>query len=326
VDIVLFTDKPGLEKKFDPLKRSRKYTLMRHPRSELRAAVKELGRGAFLYIDLSGMKEDERERTLRFASRLRDFRYGIIDTEGVVRDVAALLHNGASDYVNGRIVGDSVTPKRIAKAVQLHPLEPPQPGKKVKTRGGLTIIPSGSDWSVVRSGQEYTFGMMYIELDDQLNLKNKHSDSQIIALMESFKRFIDRSVAHLKGRIWIWNDLGGLVLFPFDGKRCDGSVVCLRLMLSQRMFSVEESGLDRLFSYRIAFHLGNTVFRNKGETGTIVSKSINTIYHLGQKYVQPGQFYITEEALNFTPEKLRGHFIPVGNYEGHDIFRMKLPQ
>jgi hypothetical protein len=325
VEIVLFTDRPGLEKKFDPLKRSRKYTLIRHPRSELRRVVKDLGRGTFLYIDLSGLKEEEGDRILRFAARLKGFRYGIIDTEGVVRDVAELLHNGASDYVNGKVMGQTISPRRIEKAVQLHPLEPPQPGRRVKAAGGRTIIPSGADWSVVRSGQEYTFGMMYIELDDQPTLKNKHSDSQISALMDAFKRFIDRSIAPLNGRIWIWNDFGGLVLFPFDGKRCDASVICLRLMLSKRLFSVEESRIDRIFSYRIAFHLGNTVFKNKGETGTIVSKSINTIFHLGQKYLRPGQFYISEDALRFAPEKLRKLFVPVGNYEGHDVLRMKLP-
>jgi hypothetical protein len=325
VEIVLFTDRPGIEKKFDPLKRSKKYTLICHPRSDLRRVVRDLGRGAFLYIDLSGLKKEEGDRILRYTSRLKGFRYGIIDSEGTVHDVAALLHSGASDYVNGKVMGQKIDSRRIEKAVKLHPLESPKPGKKVKTAGGRMYIPSGADWSVVRSGQEYTFGMMYIELDDQPELKNKHSDSQISVLMGAFKRFIDRSIAPLKGRIWIWNDFGGLVLFPFDGRHCDAPVICLRLMLSKRMFSVEESMIDRMFSYRIAFHLGNTVFKNKGETGTIISTSINTIYHLGQKYLPPGQLYISEDALHFAPEKLRQFFVPVGNYEGHNVLRMKLP-
>jgi hypothetical protein len=115
------------------------------------------------------------------------------------------------------------------------------------------------------------------------------------------------------------------MLFPFDGKRSDVPVACLRLMLSKKIFSVEETSFDSLLSYRIAFHIGNTVYRKKGNTGTIVSTSINTIYHLGQKYLHPGQFYITEDALHFAPDGLKDCFVPVGNYEGHHIFRMKLP-
>jgi hypothetical protein len=105
----------------------------------------------------------------------------------------------------------------------------------------------------------------------------------------------------------------------------EAPVVCLRLMLARKIFSVEEIGLDLIFSYRIAFHIGNTVYKRKGNTGTIVSKSINTIFHLGQKYLYEGQFYITEEALRFMPEGLKKTFTRVGNYEGHDILRMKLP-
>jgi len=325
VEIVLFTDKPSVEKQFDLLKRSRGFTFLHYPRSELRKTVKNLNRGAFLYLDISGLKDDERSKMLHFMARLKEFRYGIIDTEGAIQDVATLLHDGASDYVNKSVMREKISIKRVRKAVQIHDLGPVPQGKAVKTANGQAIIPTGSDWSTVRQGQEYTFGMMYIELDDQSTMKNKMSDSQINTLMSAFKRYIERSIAPLKGRIWIWNDFGGLILFPFDGKRCDAPVVCFRLMLSRMIFSVEDTGLDRIFSYRIAFHIGNTVFKRKGETGTIVSTSINTIFHLGQKYLHPGQFYITEDALRFTPEGLKKSFLPVGNYEGHDILRMKLP-
>jgi hypothetical protein len=195
----------------------------------------------------------------------------------------------------------------------------------VDTVDGQKVIPSGHDWSTVRSGQEYTFGMMYIELDGHSMFKNKLSEGQLNSLMSSFKQYIERFIAELEGRIWIWNDFGGLILFPYDGRQSEAPIICFKLMLAKKIFSVEETGLDMIFSYRIAFHIGNTVYKRKGDTGTIVSKSINTIFHLGQKYLHEGQFYITEEALKLSPEGMRGAFVQVGNYEGHDILRMKLP-
>jgi hypothetical protein len=215
--------------------------------------------------------------------------------------------------------------KRISRAASLHSLEDELIAPAASAIRGQDIIASGTDWSTVRAGQEYTFGMMYIELDGQSRFKNKLSDAQLNSLMNSFKRYIESAIAPLRGMIWIWNDFGGLILFPFDGKLCEAPVVCLRLMLARKIFSVEETGLDLILSYRIAFHIGNTVYKRKGNTGTIVSKSINTIFHLGQKYLHEGQFYITEEAFRFIPEGLKKTFTRVGNYEGHDILRMKLP-
>lgn len=325
MDIVLFTDRSSVEKQFDAVRRSRVHAFSCHPLSELRKRVKTVDRGSFLYVDITGYEEDERSRLLAYLSRLKDFHYGIIDTEGKLKDVASLFHNGASDYVNRGLLIEGMSVKRISKASLLRSIESAEQRPSVSTIDGQKAIPSGRDWGTVRSGHEYTFGMMYIELDRQTTLKNKLSEGQLNSLMNSFQDYIERSVAPYWGKIWIWNDFGGLILFPYNGQKSEAPVVCLKLMLDRKIFSVEETKLDTILSYRIAFHIGNTVYKRKGDTGTIVSKSINAIFHLGQKYLHEGQFYITEEALNLSHEGIRDSFTPVGNYEGYDIYRMKLP-
>jgi hypothetical protein len=326
VDIALFTDRTGVEKQFGGVKRGKGFTLKRFPTKHLKTEVRKLKNGSFVYLDIHGYEQDERVKILKYLSKLRQLRYGIIDTEGKVKDVASLFHQGAFDYIHRNVLKEGVSASRLKKAVQLRPVETEREGLSAPKVEGLSLIPSGRDWSSIRPGHEYTFGMMYIELDDQSILKNKLSDGQINAFMHSFKRYIERNVVVERGRIWIWNDYGGLVLFPFDGNRCDATVIGLRLMLSRRLFSVEETCLDMIFSYKIALHVGNTVYKKKGTTGTIVSTSINTIFHLGQKYLHPGQFYVTREAFAFSPAGLKDSFVQVGNYEGHDIFRMKLPE
>jgi len=324
VDIVLFTDRSSVEKQFGPVKRSRSHDLQCYSRSELRKRIKTFDRGAFLYVDIAGFTDDEWGKLLTYLARLTDYRYGIIDTECKIKDVAALFHNGASDYLNRSLLGEGMSAKRLNRAVLLRSFEADVEESTIATIDGQKVIPSGHDWSTVRSGYEYTFGMMYIELDGQSTFKNTLSEDQLNSLMNSFKRYIERSITQLAGKIWIWNDIGGLILFPYDGRQSEAPVICLRLMLARKIFSVEETGLDMIFSYRIAFHIGNTVYKRKGDTGTIVSKSINTIFHLGQKYLHEGQFYITEEALKLSSEGIKGSFVQVGNYEGLDILRMRL--
>jgi hypothetical protein len=127
------------------------------------------------------------------------------------------------------------------------------------------------------------------------------------------------------GRIWIWDDFGGLILFPFDGEECAAVLTCFRLILNRKLIHAEELHCRVPFSFRIVLHIGNTIYRQKGKTGTLVSNSINSIFHLGKKFAKPGNFYITKEVYRYIPEKFRSYFISVGEYEGFDVLRMRLP-
>ena len=123
----------------------------------------------------------------------------------------------------------------------------------------------------------------------------------------------------------MWNDFEGLILFPFNGGKCNAILTCFRLMLSQKIYSVENPHFRNMLSIRIAIHIGNTIYRKAGDTGMIVSDSINTIFNMGRKFGDPGNFYLSKQVLRFTHEGLKGCFIPAGNYKGMKIVRMKLP-
>jgi hypothetical protein len=200
-------------------------------------------------------------------------------------------------------------------------------GKKQPFRTAITgLRPSGRNWSTVKSGQEYTFSLMFIELDHHGEFRKNLGEDIIDATTYSFKKLVQKLVAGDHGRIWIWDDFGGLVLFPFDGTKCDAVISCFRLMLNRKVICIEELSSRMLFSYRIVLHIGNTIYRQKGKTGTLISDSINSIYHIGKKYANPGNLYITKDVLPYVPEKLRTYFIPVVKYEGLELLRMLLPQ
>jgi hypothetical protein len=95
------------------------------------------------------------------------------------------------------------------------------------------------------------------------------------------------------------------------------------LMLNQRLISAEEFCYDFLVSFRVALHIGNTVYQLRGDTGTIVSDSINSIFHLGQKFAEPGSLYLTEDVRPLLPAGLEKSFVSEGIYEGREILRMR---
>ncbi len=330
MDILVVTDKAAVKKYFNPIKRSKTYRLRLCPCEHLKRELRGDIRGLFVYLDIDCFVFDERNKILKYLSRMRGLRYGIIDEPGALEDTASLFHDGASDYLDRNVLQKGIDARRLRRVVSFAAagdstaLESVKPGS-VSQEEVPQHIPSGSSWSSVRTGQEYTFCLMFVELDDQITLKNQFSDAQLNIAVNKFKDFIDRTVAPEQGRIWMWNEFGGLILFPYDGA-CFGAVLaCMRLVLSRKLFSVEELDFKTLVSYRIALHIGNTVYRRRGDTGTIISSSINTIFHLGKKYVNPGNFYVTADVYRNLPQKLKKSFRAAGSFEGHGIMRMRLP-
>jgi len=94
-------------------------------------------------------------------------------------------------------------------------------------------------------------------------------------------------------------------------------------MLDRNIISAEDIGFNIPLSYRISLHIGNTVYKNRGDTGHIVSDTINSVFHIGQKYAGPGGFYVTQEIFPFIPKGLDAYFIPAGVFEGREIRRMR---
>jgi hypothetical protein len=80
---------------------------------------------------------------------------------------------------------------------------------------------------------------------------------------------------------------------------------------------------DIIPSYRVALHIGATTYHTRGQTGRIVSDSVNTIFHLGRKFTRPGHFCMTETAVPYIPAGIRQYFVPAGRFEGHEITRMR---
>jgi len=324
VEIVLFSDSRAVREAFAGLSRRGKCGVSYMKTGDLKKGMASLAADTIVYLDVSGMGEAALKKALRLLSGKDGARYAVVDPKNSIRDAGALFHDGACDYIGRETLRGGITEKRIRRAAEFRKTEGPAAeagdcGLPVGCR------PSGRDWKEIRSGQEYTFCFMFIELDNLKESKKTFGDANLSNPIEPFLRHVERRISPAGGRVWMWTDYGAIVLFPFDGLRCDAVLTCFKMMLGRKLFSIEESGFNAWVSYRIVLHIGNTIYRSKGETGTLVSDSLNSIFHLGQKYARPGQFYLTDEVFGFVPAPLRDFFVPAGKFEGRDILRMRLP-
>ncbi len=337
MEIVVYTNSARTRTCFDAIARSRKYALAFEPLERLDGWIKNGHNGApaLVYVDLTG--SPDADAVMKRLSRTQGKPFCVIDARNSVDDPAGLFRAGAMDYVGRPVFAAGITVKRIDEVVSFVRSAYPDltagrtesaPSGSRSEKGTVSAKrsrPSGDTWDSVQLDREYTFAMLFAELDNVVDYEAKTSPGFTASLSEAFSRLVEREVAPYQGRLWMWRDYGGLVLFPFNGKSCPALVSCIRLVLNRPIENVQSFHLNTPLSFRLALHLGNTVYRHKGETGHIVSDSVNFIHHLGQKFTPPSAFTITSEVHRLVPQGLADLFVPLGNFEQRSIYRMRLP-
>ena len=318
--IFVFSSTKGIEKLFPVLKKTSPESYTFFAAKEFLKKLKEIPSGSLIYLDVSAYDVKTLNKNLGAIIKRNSLSAGIIDPKGSISDPAMLFHSGACDYIGKDLFRKKFDAKRFIAAARFSDMNH-------ESTGDLTIadaVPlSGMDWKTVRSGKEYKFCFLFIELDRQKEIKSSQFGGQNKNPADMFRKYVETQLKGSGGKIWMWMDHGGLILFPFNGTTCSGIAPMLKLILNRVIFEVDESIFNEMLSFRTALHIGSTVYRDRGDTGKIVSDSINFIFHLGQKRAEPGSVYITEDILSILPATLVPLFQPKDEYEGRKIFCMK---
>jgi len=330
-NIVLVTENDRVAAFFQPLRRSRTYCFTVMSYSEWRSSGEE----AFCYFDVSSLKRRQLDSEIR-ALRNRDLPWGIVDPDGTVEDMAAMFHRGAGDFIDLRR-DLTFRVNRVRRAVEFYhstrkqgdlpadshnksPCTPP-PGKiRLKK-----LAPPSISWDRVKENGEYSFSFLYVELLPSGEWKGKSGDFHKEQMQTAFHDAISRRADDFDGRVWMWNEWTGLVLFPFDGKKCDAGVLGVRLLLNRVLLSLEGGDFQTVLNYKLALHIGSTLYRERGRTGTIVSDDVNFIFHLGVKKTEANSLYLSDTAHSMISQRLHSLFHERGDFEGHGTYRMVSP-
>lgn len=291
-----------------------------------RRLVPALKEPTLCYLDLSGLPGGKLTGALRLLAKNPHLAYGLIDPGGELSDPSRFFHDGAVDYLNRAVLQEGIDSRRLARVwAYSRRVRADSAGQATgAAASGVLYLPSGCDWSEVYPGREYTFCILFIELDGKEEMERKYGMGNLNIALSSFRSYIENSVKSSLGRLWYWSSFGGLVLFPFNGKECPAIGCLFRLVLFRHLYDIEESPFPNFLSYRLVLHLGNLVYSDRN-VGSVVSESLNSVFHLGQQFARPGGFYLTEEALRFGPPALKPFFLEAGVFEGRKILCMRQP-
>ncbi len=320
MNVTVYSDTKKTEDLFSSIKKG--YTFQYLSLDKLKKGLKQVQPGTLVYVDISTLDETNRGKTLKLCQKLDQCHVGIIDSKGVIPDVAELFHRGASDYIGKNQYREGITQKRLKTVTAFKKLDISEEITAIRS----DYISSDIGWENIKPGNEYTFCFMFIELDNQKEIKSVYGGQNFDQFQERFHNLLEMLLNPLEGKIWMWMDFGGLALIPFDGKKCDAILKAFRMILNRRLYLAEHLETNIDITYRIALHIGNTEYKQRGETGKIVSDTINSIFHLGQKFAGPGDFCMTSELFPFIPPGMKPCFLPAGEFEAREIMKMMLPR
>ena len=326
--LLIFTDGSAIKKYFSGIESSRSWDLQFSPHEDLRRIMKKMNDAELYLFDYASAVDETRQKDLNYFLKKTDAATGVIDRKNEILDPAAMIMKG-TDYLGGGLLKEGIKAERLNKSIEFHrrreglsSTDEEAPAEEDKKQRTKYIIPEGG-WKGVKSGHEYTFLMLFTEISIPADLKKKSGKVHLNQLKQIFQSVVEREIEPYDGRVWIWNEYGGLVLFPFDGESAEAVIPAVKLMLNRVLISVEDFQLHSSINLRSAIHLGTSIYKARGKTGTIISDSINSIFHLGTKYTPQDDLDITAEVYDILPERVQTLFIRAGIFEGRDIFRLR---
>ncbi|MCD6121000.1 MAG: hypothetical protein J7K04_04115 [Spirochaetales bacterium] len=319
--IMIFSDQVENYKNNLPLKTKPAFQVAYYNLKELKTILRKADNEILVYAEIPS-RETGKAITCYLSKKAALF-WAVIDLNKVYEDPAELFHLGAVDYVseNNLLTGNfRKRINRILKYLKKYRNFSEIIGEQTALKENLKIPADG--WNSIRVGKEYTFFIMYIELDGKEDFEKKWGKLNLDRAIGTFKRYVERVSRQFNGRLWIWSGFNGIILFPFDGKKGDAILCGFRLYLFKNIFDVEESLFPNFISFRTAIHFGSMTYK-RNETGHIISDTINSIFHLGKRFVKAGDFCVTEDAFRYSPEALKDYFKKTGEYEGRLIYTLK---
>ena len=185
--------------------------------------------------------------------------------------------------------------------------------KVVPLKEDLEVRP---DWGALKNGRSYDVTVASMDIVGSSELVNRFGRKKMEKFYSFFWTSLGERLAVYDGRIWSWAGDGGILAFAFKNHRERAARFAIEMQRVMPLInSHTRNPINEDVAIRIGMHSGKVAFLN--DTGKMISDVINLAAHLEKRATEPGNVSITESIWKTLPEKLKHHFDPVGDFEGH---------
>ena len=288
--------------------------------------TKEASKNEIYYFHLESFTERKLQNLVKELSSIKQLRWGIIDSETIVTDPAALFHQGACDYIGTRALPKSIDEERLERLSVFYSqknldkapskLQPKTESKKKKTRTS-----SFPGWNSLIAGKKYDFIALLVMIDKFEEFRNKIGLKNFEYLKEVLQIAMKKLAQEGSGVLWIDDGQGFLLLFP-PKKMEKVLFLALDFLAQLRLFSFEQCKLGHdVLSVSFSLHKANLPWQKPGKTDRIISDELNFIYHLGKHFTPSTCFDLCYEVFAELSTKVQKVFTKVGKFEEKEVYR-----
>ena len=274
-------------------------------------------RGAVIYLDREGHSHETLNQHFSYLSSRNDLRFAVVEGLAPTEDPAYFFHYGAVDYISTQLLEKGISRERLEQAQRLNPID----RRFINEDLDSSVPYSGVNWDGIEDGEEYVFAMLYAGLDDMMHVQEILGQEGAERFNREFMEWLNEHMDAWYGYQWLWNGWGGVFLFPFNGQNFYAMEAAMECYLNRRISRFSDYEVQTTF--RLALHLGSTVFRKRGETGSIVSDSINTLFHMACRKESRDELVISQEVRSLIPDSLYPYLEEGESFEGRLIYRLK---
>ena len=285
-----------------------------------------------IYLDITGLESAGLKKAVNSIKKIcgNSF-WGIMDPKGSSDDPASFFFMGGGDYIGPGLVKKGLDKKRLAAGFSMYQTpEKQKPDSKSahsKTGKKNQKLPAGKfeGWKSLNPGTASNFFLLYISLSGKSNVHTIAGEKLYSLVKNKLRNVLQQYFSESDALIWMETENNTILLVPPRPSNCSAAVeASLKLILNSRLIGFEKLGLSFPVDFTCVLHYGKTAFQAPGKTGSVISESVNYIFHLGMKKAEPGRLTISgdvpEEAQ---PKGLVDMFSPVGVFEGIPIKHSK---
>jgi class 3 adenylate cyclase len=176
-------------------------------------------------------------------------------------------------------------------------------------------LSSLKNWGSLKDGREYDLSVVSVDIVGNSNLVRESGVKAVEELSFHFHRFLSRRLEDYDGRMWHWAGDGGIIAFALEGHANRAALCAIAIQKSMLVFNVApEKAVDQDIVLRVAGHTGRVKFY--GDTGKIVSDTINYAAHLEKFATRPGYVSLSEDLHSAVDKRIRSVFTRWAEFEG----------
>jgi len=291
-----------------------------------------------IYLDISGLSPAVLKKTIGPLKR-KTALWGIIDPKGAAGDPASFFYEGACDYIGSALVKKGLSKKRFSAAASWAAGRKSLGGASGKGAGkaGNTDkadnkpaekktplkLPAGKfeGWQSIRAGTTGSFFFLFAALSAKTNLRSMVNEAAFNIIKNRLRDTLQQGLREANALLWMESESSSLFLVPPRISNCRAAIeAALKMILNSRLIGMEKLNLAIPVEFVFALHYGKTVFQAPGSTGTVISDTVNYIFHLGTKKAETGRLTVSDDVgEEMIPEGLLDLFNPAGVFEGIPI-------